>query len=83
MYGHYGHKFHVNYHLEFPRHTTMKEDTHTHVSYNGYTWTLIMVTPKSKVGPKCRTYSKIKSYKSIKTRSSSYNVDNNNTNITI
>ena len=44
MYGHYGHKFHVNYHLEFPRHTTMKEDTHTHVSYNGYTWTLIMVT---------------------------------------
>ena len=29
---------------EFPQYTPMREDTHTHVSYNGYTWTLIMVT---------------------------------------
>ena len=60
-YGHYGHNFHVKYHLEFPQYTPMKEDTHTHISYNGYTWTLIMVTPKSKVGTQCRTNSMIKS----------------------
>ena len=46
-YGHYGHKVHVKYHLEFSQYTHMNEDIHTHVSYSGYTWRLIMVTPKS------------------------------------
>ena len=40
---------------------------HPQTRYNGYTWTVIMVTSKSKVGPNYRTYSMIKSKPQIKT----------------
>ena len=59
-YEHYGLKFYVHYHLEFPRYTPMKEDTHTHVLYNLYTWAFVVVTPKSKVVTKFKSNSMIK-----------------------